>query len=110
MNEVEQLALNLRRRAFEVLEGKESLTAFLDALWLLDSQTPDLLDKVALQLEQDNGRWSSTSALPEVDVRRDKSGRIGVISFTAPEEQTAGTVGTKSKPIVWCSNRAEALE
>ena len=107
MNEVEQLALNIRRKAFQVLDGKESLTGFLDSLWQLDTQKPELFQEVAIQLEQDNDRWSSTSALPEVTVRRDKSGRIGLITFTSPEN--GGTEGSskKDKPIVWCSNRPE---
>lgn len=91
--------------AFEVLDGKESLTAFLESLWQLDSQKPELLDKLAAQLEQDNGRWSATSALPEVTVGRDREGRVGLITFSSTE--TNHNSEKKGKPIVWCSNRTE---
>lgn len=105
VEDVEQLALKLRRRAFDVLDGKESLTAFLETLWQLDSQKPELLEKVAKQLEQDNGRWSAASALPEITVGRDKAGRIGLITFTSPESSVEND--RKKNPIVWCSNRPE---
>lgn len=106
LEDVEQLALKLRRRAFEVLDGRESLTAFLETLWQMDSQKPELLEKVAQQLEQDNGRWSAASALPEITVGRDKAGRIGLITFTSTD--TARESNKKKKnPIVWCSNRPE---
>jgi len=104
-DDVEQLALQLRRRAFEVLDGKESLTALLESLWQLDAQKPDLLAKVAEQMEQDNGRWSATSALPEITVSRDKNGRIGLITFTSADETNGNS--PKRNPIVWCSNRAD---
>ncbi len=106
MDDVEQIALQIRRRAFEVLDGKESLNAFLDSLWQLDAQKPALLEKVAQQLEADNGRWSKSSALPDISVGRDKSGRVGLITFTSPDG--AATNGQpKLNPIVWCSNRTE---
>lgn len=103
VEDVEQLALQIRRRAFEVLDGRESLTAFLESLWQLDSQKPELLEKVASQLEQDNGRWSATSALPEITVGRDKAGRVGLITFTSTDANHNGE--KKRNPIVWCSNR-----
>jgi hypothetical protein len=105
MEDVQQLALTIRRRAFEVLDGKESLTAFLETLWQLDSQKPDLLEQVAQQMEQDNGKWSSTSALPDITVGRDKAGRIGLITFTGAEAAKTTESGRKRNPIVWCSNR-----
>jgi len=107
VEDVEQLALKLRRRAFDVLDGRESLTAFLETLWQLDSQKPDLLEKVAKQLEQDNGRWSAASALPEITVGRDKAGRIGLITFTSTEPGREQQGDSKKNPIVWCSNRSE---
>lgn len=107
VDDVEQLALKIRRRAFDVLDGKESLTAFLESLWQLDSQTPDLLERVARQLEQDNGRWSAASALPEITVGRDKAGRIGLITFTSTDTVREQQGNHKKNPIVWCSNRPE---
>lgn len=105
MEDVQQLALKIRRRAFEVLDGKESLSAFLESLWQLDSQTPELLEQVADQMEQDNGRWSAASALPDITVGRDKSGRIGLITFTSAGKTNEDR--TTRNPIVWCSNRVE---
>lgn len=107
IEEVEQLALQIRRRAFEVLDGKESLTSFLETLWQMDSQKPDLLDQVAQQMERDNGKWNAASALPEISVGRDKSGRIGLIKFTGVNIASADERAKKLNPIVWCSNRVQ---
>ena len=107
VEDVEKIALSLRRRAFEVLEGRESLTAFLETLWQLDSNTPELLEQVASQLELDNGRWSAASALPEITVKRDKEGRIGLISFNSPDAAREAHNERIKNPIVWCSHRKE---
>jgi len=107
IEDVEQLALQIRRRAFEVLDGKESLTSFLETLWQMDSQKPALLEQVAQQMERDNGRWNAASALPEISVGRDKTGRIGLITFTGINVASADEKAKKVNPIVWCSNRVE---
>ena len=90
-----------------VLDGKESLNTFLESLWQLDEQKPELFMEVAEQMELDNGRWSTTSALPEVTVKRDKRGRVGIITFRSDDGDDQTRPGGLN-PLVWCSNKAGA--
>jgi hypothetical protein len=87
MNDIELKALELKRKAWEVLDGKAEADALFQELYRLERQTPEFLEAVAKQLEADNGRWSTTSALPDVAVKRaEPSQRIEEISFHALDE------------------------
>lgn len=93
MNDIELKALELRRKAWEVLDGKADPDALFQELYRLERQQPEFFDSVATQLEEDNGRWSSTSALPDAEIKRDvQSRRIEEISFHAVDER----VGNKT--------------
>ncbi|HEY9732604.1 MAG TPA: hypothetical protein V6C89_11870 [Drouetiella sp.] len=88
MNDIELKALELKRKAWEVLDGKAEADVLFQELYRLERQTPEFLDSVAQQLEADNGRWSATSALPNVEIKRDEaSKRIEEISFHALDEK-----------------------
>jgi hypothetical protein len=57
-------------------------------LYRLERQTPEFFESVAKQLEEDNGRWSATSALPNAAVKRESvTHRIEEISFHALDGQ-----------------------
>jgi hypothetical protein len=58
-------------------------------------------------MERDNGKWNAASALPEISVGRDKTGRIGLITFTGIAPLTTDESASKLNPIVWCSNRID---
>jgi hypothetical protein len=84
MNDIELKALELKRKAWEVLDGKAEIDVLFQELYRLERQTPDFFDSVAKQLEEDNGRWAATSALPNAEVRRESATqRIEEISFHA---------------------------
>ncbi len=84
MNDIELKALELRRKAWEVLTGKAEADVLLQELYRLERQTPDFFEAVAKQLEEDNGRWAATSALPDAEIKREiETQRIEEISFHA---------------------------
>ncbi|MFN8554578.1 MAG: hypothetical protein U0103_24170 [Candidatus Obscuribacterales bacterium] len=88
MNDIELKALELKRKAWEVLDGKAEADVLFQELYRLERQSPDFLESVAKQLEADNGRWSVTSALPNAEVKREQATqRIEEISFHALDEQ-----------------------
>lgn len=88
MNDIELKALELKRKAWEVLDGKAEADILFQELYRLERQTPEFLESVAQQLEADNGRWSATSALPNVEIKRDQATkRIEEISFHALDEK-----------------------
>lgn len=88
MNDIELKALELKRKAWEVLDGKADADVLFQELYRLERQTPDFFEAVAKQLEEDNGRWAPTSALPNAEVKREKATqRIEEISFHALDEQ-----------------------
>lgn len=94
MNDIELKALELKRKAWEVLDGKAEADLLFQELYRLERQSPEFLDSVASQLEADNGRWSATSALPDAVVKRDKSTqRIEEISFHALDEHSRQSTG-----------------
>ncbi|RTL45780.1 MAG: hypothetical protein EKK48_00100 [Candidatus Melainabacteria bacterium] len=87
MNDIELKALELKRKAWEVLDGKAEADVLFQELYRLERQSPDFLESVAKQLEADNGRWSVTSALPNAEVKREQATqRIEEISFHALDE------------------------
>ncbi|MBS1955937.1 MAG: hypothetical protein JST89_17260 [Cyanobacteria bacterium SZAS-4] len=88
MNDIELKALELKRKAWEVLDGKADADVLFQELYRLERQTPDFFESVAKQLEEDNGRWAATSALPNAEVKRETATqRIEEISFHALDEQ-----------------------
>ncbi len=88
MNDIELKALELKRKAWEVLDGKADADVLYQELYRLERQTPDFFESVAKQLEEDNGRWAATSALPNAEVKRETATqRIEEISFHALDEQ-----------------------
>jgi len=88
MNDIELKALELKRKAWEVLDGKAEADVLFQELYRLERQTPEFFESVAKQLEEDNGRWAATSALPNAAVKRElATQRIEEISFHALDEQ-----------------------
>lgn len=88
MNDIELKALELKRKAWEVLDGKAEADVLFQELYRLERQSASFLESVAKQLEADNGRWSVTSALPNAVVKREQSTqRIEEISFHALDEK-----------------------
>ena len=88
MNDIELKALELKRKAWEVLDGKADADVLFQELYRLERQTPEFFESVAKQLEEDNGRWAATSALPNAEVKRESAThRIEEISFHALDEQ-----------------------
>ncbi len=87
MNDIELKALELKRKAWEVLDGKADADVLFQELYRLERQTPAFFESVAKQLEEDNGRWAATSALPNAEVKRElATHRIEEISFHALDE------------------------
>lgn len=88
MNDIELKALELKRKAWEVLDGKADADGLFQELYRLERQAAEFFEAVAKQLEEDNGRWSATSALPNVEVKRESATqRIEEISFHALDEE-----------------------
>ncbi len=85
MNDVELKAIELKRKAWEVLDGKSPPDKLFQDLHRLERQNPKLLELVAAQMELDNGRWNVNSAIPDVIVQRDQLNRIEAIEFFFPE-------------------------
>jgi len=84
MNDIELKALELKRKAWEVLDCKAEVEVLFQELYKLERQTPEFFEAVAKQLEEDNGRWAATSALPNAEVKREATtNRIEEISFHA---------------------------
>ena len=71
MNEAEIRSLEIRCKALEVFDGKCDVFELQKILHLIERNQPDLLEQVARQLVQDNGRWSDSSGFPNVKVQRD---------------------------------------
>jgi hypothetical protein len=89
MNDIELKALELKRKAWEVLDCKAEADVLFQELFRLERQTPEFFEAVAKQLEEDNGRWAATSALPNAEVRREAAtSRIEEICFHALDSQT----------------------
>ncbi len=106
MNEAERLSLEIRRKALEVFDGKEEQLELQKILHLIERNQPDLLDSVVKQLEEDNGRWSDSSGFPNVQVKRDESGRVQTVTFEALGKTYAdGTQEVLS--IIWRSDHSE---
>ncbi|HEY9679179.1 MAG TPA: hypothetical protein V6C76_14315 [Drouetiella sp.] len=84
MNDVELKALELKRKAWEVLDGKAEAEELFQELYRLERGPNEFFVAVAQQLEEDNGRWAATSGLPNAEIKRDASNsRIEEISFHA---------------------------
>ncbi len=84
MNDVELKALELKRKAWEVLDANADVEVLFQELYRLERQTPEFFEEVAKQLEADNGRWAASSALPNAAVKREAgTTRIEEISFHA---------------------------
>lgn len=83
MNDVEQIALDLRKAALEVLDGKVDEKELVYELHRLERHSPGLFDQVVRQLEADNERWSESSGFPLVSVERDEKSRLEGLVFTS---------------------------
>lgn len=83
MNDAEIRSLEIRRKALEFFDGKCEELELQKILHLLERNQPDLFEKVVLQLEADNGRWSDSSGFPNIRVQRDSKERVQTIVFEA---------------------------
>lgn len=98
--------MEIRRTAFDVLEGKEDIVELQKQLHIIERHTPEMLDSVVKQLEEDNGRWSETAGLPHISVQRDAHSRVQTVTF----ESTGKIFGSqKPKSIVWRSDHSEII-
>lgn len=106
MNDVERKSMEIRRTAFDVLEGKVDIVELQKQLHIIERHTPEQLDNVVKQLEEDNGRWSETAGLPHIYVQRDAQSRVQTVTF----ESTGKNAGSqKPKSIVWRSDHSEII-
>jgi len=106
MNEAEIRSLEIRRKALEVFDGKCDVLELQKILHLIERNQPDLLEQVARQLVQDNGRWSDSSGFPNVKVQRDSNERVQTISFeTLGKKNALGEQEVVS--VIWRSDLSE---
>lgn len=106
MNEAEIRSLEIRRKALEVFDGKCDVLELQKILHLIERNQPELLEQVASQLVQDNGRWSDSSGFPNVKVQRDTNERVQTISFEALGKKNAqGEQEVIS--VIWRSDLSE---
>ncbi len=106
MNDIERKAMEIRRTAFDVLEGKLDIVELQKLLHIIERHTPEQLDSVVKQLEEDNGRWSETAGLPHIYVQRDANSRVQTVTF-----ESTGQIENSQKPksIVWRSDHSEII-
>lgn len=98
--------MEIRRKALEVFDGKCDVLELQKILHLIERNQPDLLEQVARQLVQDNGRWSDSSGFPNVKVQRDSNERVQTISFEALGKKNArGEQEVIS--VIWRSDLSE---
>ncbi|HNB21749.1 MAG TPA: hypothetical protein PKZ32_05020 [Candidatus Melainabacteria bacterium] len=105
MNEAEIRSMEIRRKALEVFDGKCEELELQKILHLIERNQPELLEDVARQLVEDNGRWSQSSGFPVVKIQRDSKERVQTITFEALAKNSGGTPQVLS--IIWRSDHSE---
>lgn len=96
MTDIEQIALDLRKRALDVLDGKAEENELVYELHRLERNDPPLFDQIVRQLEVDNERWSESSGFPVVSVQRDGAAKLERLVFVSG-----------SKSLEWRSDHGE---
>lgn len=105
MNEAEIRSMEIRRKALEVFDGKCEELELQKILHLIERNQPELLEDVARQLVEDNGRWSQSSGFPVVKIQRDSKERVQTITFEALAKNSGSTPQVLS--IIWRSDHSE---
>jgi len=109
MNEIEQKSLALKRKAWEVMDTQSTPDELFAEMHRIERHSPELFEQIVAQMEADNGRWSETSQLPNVIVKRGNNGRVEEIAFAASNAQKTLTWSSDYSDQLWLEDFAKQL-